>query len=122
MMVRTAAIILAAALAMTAVSGLAQGRDTEQVLLDNLKITLMEVNAAGPGGMTLLHWAADNNYPRIVEYLLDRGADPALRDDQGRTAAQVASESYGNQADQVVSMIISGPKHRPPPTPAYSAE
>jgi ankyrin repeat protein len=34
-----------------------------------------DVNAADGGGFTALHWACLQNYPRIVQILIDAGAD-----------------------------------------------
>jgi ankyrin repeat protein len=47
-----------------------------------------DVNAHGSHGRTPLHYAVhegDSNSAAIVSYLLDRGADPSLRDDLGYT-------------------------------------
>ena len=40
-----------------------------------------------PGGVTPLMAAAAGGHEAVVELLLNRGADPARRDEQGRSAA-----------------------------------
>lgn len=44
-------------------------------------------------GFTLLHWAAQNDQPELVEQLFQKAADPLQRDDDGRTALDFARES-----------------------------
>jgi len=44
-------------------------------------------------GFTLLHWAAQNDQPDLVEQLFAKAADPLQRDDDGRTALDFARES-----------------------------
>jgi ankyrin repeat protein len=43
-------------------------------------------------GMTALHWAAVQDHPPVVELLLARGADAAVRDSRGTTALMLAAE------------------------------
>ncbi|GIK05361.1 hypothetical protein Aspvir_009468 [Aspergillus viridinutans] len=49
------------------------------------------------GTTPLIKAAACNRFPEIVVFLLSRGADPALVNDAGETAASLA-QRYGNQA------------------------
>lgn len=51
-----------------------------------------QVNVAQQGGWTPLHQAAAHGRVAIVEMLLERGADPAARSDDGRTPAEMAAE------------------------------
>jgi len=44
-------------------------------------------------GFTLLHWAALNNQPALVQQLFAKGASPLQADDDGRTALDYARES-----------------------------
>ncbi|CAK8987809.1 unnamed protein product [Durusdinium trenchii] len=44
-------------------------------------------------GFTLLHWAAQNDKPDLVEQLFAKAADPMQQDDDGRTALDFARES-----------------------------
>ncbi len=55
------------------------------------------VNAPQRGGDTLLHAAARRGDPRIVRYLLRRGADPRALDHRGRSALSTA-EAHGHEA------------------------
>ena len=50
------------------------------------------------GGGTVLHAAASRNDLRLAKELLAVGADPAVRDAQGRTALGVVKEKYGADA------------------------
>jgi ankyrin repeat protein len=48
-----------------------------------------QVNTHGPGGRTALHYAATAHHQQVVDLLLARGADPTLKDDNGRPALPV---------------------------------
>ena len=52
-----------------------------------------DVNAAQHGGYVPLHQAAEHGDGELVELLLGAGADPAIRMDDGRTAADIALEA-----------------------------
>lgn len=45
------------------------------------------------GGLTLLMWAAGYGREDTVRFLLQRGADPGLRDERGKTAEDIAREN-----------------------------
>ena len=64
-----------------------------------------EVNARNPPGqqrhMTPLMWAAYGGHAEMVELLLAGGADPALKDELGNTAAAYAKEA-GHAAVQAL--------------------
>lgn len=51
------------------------------------------LDAAGPDGRTALMLAASAGHEEMVALLLELGADPALRDGAGKTAAELA---FGN--------------------------
>jgi len=55
------------------------------------------VDAVGPQGKTALHQAAAAGHLRVMQVLLEYGADPALRDDSGATALDLA-QSRGKTA------------------------
>jgi ankyrin repeat protein len=50
----------------------------------------VDVNSVSESGWTPLHGAASGNRVDIINVLLELGADPALEDKQGRTAADLA--------------------------------
>jgi RNA polymerase sigma factor (sigma-70 family) len=58
-----------------------------------------DVNAARAGtgwpraGWTALHYAAGLGFEELVQPLIDRGADPSIQDEEGRTPLQVATEA-----------------------------
>lgn len=52
-----------------------------------------DVNARQAGGFTALQAAAHAGMGETVEALLRRGADPAMANDQGKTAAELAREA-----------------------------
>lgn len=55
-----------------------------------------DVNARDDKGWTCLHWAASEREGFSLEtigFLLEKGADPKLKDLEGKTAAQIARES-----------------------------
>ncbi len=88
--------------------GHAQEKSTEQVLLDNLKKTMGDVNAADAGGETLLHWAARKNYPKIIRYLLNNGADADILDSHGRTPLHIAINNLNPGSRQIITMLKRG--------------
>lgn len=49
-----------------------------------------DVNAVGLHGRTALHHAAKAGHHRVYTLLLEHGADPLLRDEEGKTAAELA--------------------------------
>lgn len=56
----------------------------------------------GKNRLTPLMAAAKNGRIEVVNLLLDRGADPRLVSEDGRTAAQIARENFkGNMVEQV---------------------
>jgi RNA polymerase sigma factor (sigma-70 family) len=56
-------------------------------------------------GWTPLHYAAGMGFTALVQPLLDRGADPSRRDEEGKTPLDVAVDA--NQPD-IVNMLRSG--------------
>jgi ankyrin repeat protein len=48
------------------------------------------VNAVGPKRRTALHYAAVGGHIKVMEVLLEYGADPKLRDEEGQTALTLA--------------------------------
>jgi hypothetical protein len=76
--------------------------DVAKVLLENgadANVTLQS--------LTLLHAAAFAGYPDIVELLLKHGADPSIRDSDGKTALDFARESNRKDVVKIIEEFIS---------------
>lgn len=52
-----------------------------------------DVNARLDNDLTLLMWAAGYGHEATVRFLLERGANPALKDNRGKSAGDVARDS-----------------------------
>jgi ankyrin repeat protein len=50
------------------------------------------VNARLENNLTLLMWAAGYGHEAVVRFLLEQGADRSLKDDRGKTAAEMARD------------------------------
>lgn len=65
-------------------------RDNEEFMLQRLTADpRFDANAAVAGG-TIIHIAAQNGHVEAAVHLLDLGADPNMRDDEGRNALMLA--------------------------------
>jgi ankyrin repeat protein len=51
-----------------------------------------QVNARFANELTLLMWTAGYGHEAAAKLLVERGADRSLRDDRGKTAAEIARE------------------------------
>lgn len=58
---------------------------------------------------TPLHFAADNGLPEVIDYLLKAGANSALQDINGRTAAQVATANNRPNIADVINQYKPKP-------------
>jgi uncharacterized protein len=59
-----------------------------------------------PGGVTPLMAAAAGGHEAVVKLLLNHGADPALRDERGRSAAAYArAEGYTHLAERLDTVV-----------------
>eukprot|EP00931_Biecheleriopsis_adriatica_P079295 TRINITY_DN5269_c0_g2_i1.p1 TRINITY_DN5269_c0_g2~~TRINITY_DN5269_c0_g2_i1.p1 ORF type:complete len:1259 (+),score=305.47 TRINITY_DN5269_c0_g2_i1:523-3777(+) len=59
-------------------------------------------------GFTLLHWAAKNDAPELVDKFMSQGADPLQADDSGRTALDYARYSGS------LAVVAALQRHAPP--------
>jgi ankyrin repeat protein len=66
----------------------------------------IDVNARYRHDLTALMWAAGYGKVQTVRRLLERGADRTLRDDRGKTAADIARD--GRHEDVVRLLDASG--------------
>ena len=51
-----------------------------------------DVNAKNGDGETALHWGAKGGYQEIVQLLLDKQADPNIKDKNGKIPLGIAQE------------------------------
>ncbi|MBF0380505.1 MAG: ankyrin repeat domain-containing protein [Magnetococcales bacterium] len=86
-------------------TGYAEKKDLEKYLLNNIKTTMIDVNATGSRGSTLLHWAAKNGYPTIVQYLIEKGADTTRFDNYGTTPIQAAIDGMTPNTGKIVHLL-----------------
>jgi len=54
--------------------------------------TQIKSNVAGVGGWTVLIWASQNGYVGLVKFLLENGANPKIKDANGKAAIDLALE------------------------------
>jgi ankyrin repeat protein len=66
------------------------------------KIGIDYVNATSSNGSTPLHYAAYNGHTDVVKLLLENGADPSIKDNTGKTTADIARE---NGRIEIANMI-----------------
>jgi ankyrin repeat protein len=76
-------------------------------------MTRMNLDYQGPFGNTLLHTAVISGDTREVKRLLAAGADPRIRNREGRTPLEIA-EMLGSPK---VRALLSAASSREPPTP-----
>jgi ankyrin repeat protein len=69
-------------------------------------------------GMTALHVAAQSGRVDLVRYLLEKGANPAIADHNGRTAIDLISRSSGNAASATNAATAGTPPAGRAGTPA----
>ena len=74
---------------------------------------MADVNFQGPFGNTLLHSAVISGDAREVRRLLHAGADPGIRNREGRTPLQIA-EMLGKPRVRALLSAVSSQPPRPP--------
>jgi len=67
-----------------------------------------EVNAQAKNGVTALMIAATHNSAPMIGLLMDAGADPAIKNQQGQTATDVATKNGNLEAAQAILVLSSG--------------
>ncbi len=107
---------LSSAIALADIDDLDQPLDFARDLLDAGAL----VNARGPQGTTALHLAAMTANAQAIELLLKRGADPTLRDAQGKTALDHARAQRARAAVAMLTPMASS-KNLPTTSTATSS-
>ncbi len=79
-----------------------QERVVQEVLLRKQDFSAI-VNNKGKKGDTALHWAAYQNYEKIVSTLLDLEADPTIKNDAIRTPLQEAENKHINGLNPIIT-------------------
>lgn len=68
----------------------------------------MDVNAKGPGGNILLHFASQTGYLHVAALLIGMGADVDTRNDSGRTPLQVARQHHNTDIALLITEAHGG--------------
>lgn len=66
----------------------------------------LPVDARDNSDWTPLHWAAYNDKVQIVQVLLNNGADPTIRTNDGRTAEDLAREKGYNSIIELLQSLL----------------
>jgi ankyrin repeat protein len=66
------------------------------------------IDAASPNGTTPLMMAAHYGTPAAVKLLLDGGADPALKNEQGLSAIDFAQRASRSDVAELIAAVIRG--------------
>ena len=78
------------------------------------------MNAKSKEGVTALMIAAAHNNPPMIGLLIDAGADINAKNDQGKTAQDVAKLNDNAEAAQAILVLGSAKSASGAPTPAGS--
>jgi hypothetical protein len=76
-------------------SDVVEGKRLETVRL-LLKVLVSDINKKDKFGRTALHYAAVHGWPKLVEYLVNAGADWSMKDQRGDTALEFALREKPN--------------------------
>ena len=76
-----------------------------EVMIMNPRSKALDINAQDKEGMTPLHWASENGYSDIVDYLVSKEASLERRDSMGMTAFHKAA--YGGH-EKVITTLVGG--------------
>lgn len=85
--------------------------DVAARICDRLIANGAELNVKQVGGQTPLHHAVARGSKQVTETLILAGADPFLKDDQGKTAMDMANELESGRED--IKVILKKAHHLP---------
>ncbi|APR97793.1 ankyrin repeat domain-containing protein [Wolbachia endosymbiont of Folsomia candida] len=66
------------------------------------------IGATDNSGFTLLHWAAKDGYQELVQLLLDKQANPNIKDKNGKTPLDIAQEKLAQDPENENLQTITG--------------
>ncbi len=78
----------------------------ERYLEKGLDVNAVMHTTLSENSFTALHLSATLNEPSVVAFLLEHGADKAIRDSNGRTALQRAEEQQEREPEADFSQVI----------------
>lgn len=87
-----------------------QEREHYRLLLRLLERSIIDINARGYQGRTLLHWAAKKGLIAVLKTLIGRGANLDMVDDDDVTALELAIDSQNTDAARLL-IETGGPLH-----------
>jgi uncharacterized protein len=61
-----------------------------------------DINEKQSGGWTILHQAAQHNDPEMIAYFVEKGADPYLAKEDGKTALELAEDEEAHEAADIL--------------------
>lgn len=64
------------------------------------------IDAASPNGSTPLMMAAHYGHPRVVKLLLEEGADPLLKNQQGLSAIDFANRAQRAESAEIIAAFV----------------
>ncbi|MGN6644356.1 MAG: ankyrin repeat domain-containing protein, partial [Verrucomicrobiota bacterium] len=73
----------------------------------------IELDSINIDDRTPLMWAVERGYESIIGLLLEKGADPKIRNAAGKTAAEIAREQI-QKREKILGMISSTETHTEP--------
>lgn len=85
------------------------GRECVHVLIARGK-DVLELNAQNHNGYTALHLAAQHGHSEIVQLLLEAGADPTTRNNEGRTPLDLANTYIRQPAIALLEAALVEPQ------------
>jgi len=81
--------------------------NTQQITKLIANDNVININATGNHGMTLLGWACAHRYPKSVKKLLELGADPNLEIIDGDSKTHLVAITASGVSDEVFELLLN---------------